>query len=405
MNGLFQGFLNAMKARITPIWTKIRLIMNPAYIRGELLRRLIQYFRDLTDVRPRDKKDYYGFFGWLVSKRLAFLVVITIGMFSMVFLTMVQPLSVFTAEGGIRTYSYRSIPLRFAEGQVRILARSKYLAYEGNVKDGYAEGIGRLFDKNGNKVYEGMFVKNEFHGNGISYYPTGQVQYNGAFQHNRYVGAGTLYRENGSMEYKGNFLDGMKDGEGTLYDSGDNPIFKGNFSKDALLYTDFLGKSTTEANQMYLSSRTVYTDDTYFVVDMQDIDALYYGMQNEENLADEVQIKGIYVMQDTFRYGTEELDHIAEIAQIMGNAIYEGNAYLVMPEAAAIHSMNQTRPALHGDVSGIWDRILADAIVVESFDQDYSIYLYTFVMNDLRYTFFCKDRNGAFEMYQIEKQE
>lgn len=405
MRGLFQGFLNAMKARITPIWTKIRLIMNPAYIRGELLRRLIQYFRDLTDVRPRDKKDYYSFFSWLISKRLAFLVVITIGMCSMVFLTVIQPLSVFTTESGIRTYSYRSIPLRFAEGQVRILAKSKYLAYEGNVKDGYAEGMGRLFDKNGNKVYEGMFEKSEFHGSGISYYPTGQVQYNGTFQHNKYTGTGALYRENGSMEYKGSFLDGMKDGEGALYDSAGNQIFNGNFSKDALLYTDFLGKSTAEAGQMYLGRKTVYTDEEYFVVDMQDIDALYYGMQNEENLADEVQIKGVYVMKDTFRYGTEELDHIAEISQIMGNAIYEGNAYLVMPEAVAIHSMNKTKSVLYGDVSGTWDQLLEDAVVVEDFDQNYSVYLYTYVMGDLRYTFFCKDRNGAFAMYQIEKQE
>ncbi len=405
MNSLFQGFLNAIKARITPIWTKIRLMMNPAYIRGELLRRLIQYFRNLTDVRPRDKQDYYSFFGWMVSKRLAFLVVITVGMCSMLFLTLVQPMSVFTAENGIRTYSYRSLPLRFAEGQVRILAKSKYLAYEGNVKGGYAEGQGRLFDKNGNKVYEGMFEKSEFHGSGIFYYPTGQVQYNGTFQHNVYAGTGIVYRENGSMEYKGSFLDDMKDGEGTLYDSAGNQIFHGNFSKDALLYTDFLGKSTAEANQMYVGRKTVYTNDEYFVVDMQDIDALYYGMQNEENLADEVQIKGVYVMQDAFRYGAEEFDHIAEISQIMGDPIYEGNAYLIMPEAAAIHSMNKTERVLHGDVSGSWDQLLSDAVVVDTFDQDYSVYLYTYEMEDLRYTFFCKDRSGAFAMYQIEKRE
>ena len=405
MNGLFQGFVNAIKARITPLWTRMRLMMNPAYIRGEILRRLIQYFRNLTDVRPRDKKDYYGFFSWMVSKRLAFLVVITIGMCSMFFLTVVQPLSVFTTESGIRTYSYRSIPLRFAEGQVRILGQSKYLAYEGNVKSGYANGAGRLFDAKGNKVYEGMFEKNKFHGTGISYYPTGQIHYNGSFQHNQYAGTGTLYRENGSAEYKGAFLDGMKDGEGTLYDSAGNPIFIGNFSKDTLLYADFLGKSTAEAGKMYPGRKTVYTDEEYFVVDMQDIDTLYYGMQNEENLADEVRIEGIYVMQDTFRFGTEKLDHIAEISQIMGNPVYEGNAYLIMPEAAAIHSMNQTEPVLHGDVNGEWTQVLADAVTVESFDQDYSVYLYTFVMEDLRYTFFCKDRSGAFEMYQIEKQE
>lgn len=405
MNSLFQGFLNALKARITPIWTKIRLFTKPSYLKGEVLRRLISYFRKMTDVRPRDKKDYYGFFGWLVSKRLAFLIVIAIGMCATFYITVVQPISVFTAENGIKTYSYHSIPLRFTDGRVRILGKSDYLAYEGNVKKGYAEGMGTLYRKDGSTVYEGQFEKNEFHGNGTSYYPTGQVQYTGTFQHNLYSGAGRLFRENGSLEYDGAFLEGRKDGEGVLYDSGNNKVYQGNFSKDNLLYTDFLGKSTAEANQMYFGEKTVYTDEDYFVVDMPDIDALYYGVQGTENLADEVRIEGIYVLKDHFDYGTESYTHVAEIAQIMGDAVYEGNAYLIMPEAAAVHTMNRTKNALNGDVSGEWEQYLDDAVIVNQYDADYSVYIYTYVMDDMRYTFFCKDRSGQFEMYLIEKQE
>lgn len=405
MNSLFQGFLNALKARITPIWTKIRLFTNPSYLKGEVLRRLIHYFRKLTDVRPRDKKDYYGFFGWLVSKRLAFLVVIIIGMCSAFYVTVVQPLSVFTTADGIKTYSYNSVPLRFTEGKVRILAKSKYLAYEGNVAEGYATGTGTLFRKDGSTVYEGQFEKSEFHGNGTSYYPTGQVQYTGTFQHNVYSGAGRLYRENGSLEYDGAFLEGVKEGEGTLYDSGNNKVFQGNFSKGNLLYADFLGKSTAETGQMYLGQKTVYTDEEYFVVDMPDIDAVFYGRLGEENLADEVMVEGVYVLKDTFDYGKEELTHVAEVAQIMGDAVYEGNAYLITPEAVAIHTMNKTEVALHGDVTGDWEQFLADAVVVNGFDRDYIVYIYTYVQEDMRYTFFCKDRSGAFEMYLIEKQE
>ena len=405
MNSLFQGFLNALKARITPIWTRIRLFTNPTYLKGEVLRRLIHYFRKMTDVRPRDKKDYYGFFGWLVSKRLAFLIVICVGMCAAFYITVVQPLSVFTAADGIKTYSYNSIPLRFTEGKVRILAKSDYLAYEGMVADGYAEGQGILFRKDGSTVYEGQFEKSEFHGTGIFYYPTGQVQYNGTFQHNVYSGTGRLFRENGSLEYEGNFLEGMKEGEGILYDGGNNKIYKGSFSKGNLLYTDFLGKSTAAANQMYVGPKTVYTDDTYFVVDMADIDAVYYGVQGEENLADEVMVEGVYVLKDHFAYGTEELTHVAEVAQIMGDAIYEGNAYLITPEAVSVHIMNQTELALHGDVAGNWEQYLTDAVIVNGYDTGYSVYIYTYVMDDLRYTFFCKDRSGQFEMYLIEKQE
>lgn len=404
MNSLFQGFLNALKARITPIWTKIRLFTNPSYLKGEVLRRLIQYFRKMTDVKPRDKKDYYSFFGWLVSKRLAFLIVITIGLCSAFYVTVVQPISSFKTEDGIKTYSYNSIPLRFTDGKVRILAKSEYLAYEGSVKDGYAEGMGTLYRKDGSTVYEGQFEKSEFHGTGTSYYPAGQVQYNGTFQHNVYSGTGRLFRENGSLEYDGAFLEGRKDGEGTLYDSGNNKIYKGNFSKGNLLYTDFLGKSTAEANQMYLGEKVVYTDDTYFVVDMADIDAVCYGVQGEENLSDEVMVEGVYVLKDSFDYGTESLYHVAEIAQIMGDAIYEGNSYVITPEVVAIRSMNETEHVLHGAVPADFEQYLSDAVIVNGYDSGYSVYIYTYVMEDMRYTFFCKDRSGQFEMYLIEKQ-
>ena len=113
MNSLFQGFLNSIKAKFIPLWTKIRLFTSPTYLKTEVLRRLIVYFRKLTDIRPRDKHDYYGVFGWLVSKRLAFFIVAFIGLASAYYVTEVHPLSVFTSGGnGIKTYDYNSIPLR-----------------------------------------------------------------------------------------------------------------------------------------------------------------------------------------------------------------------------------------------------------------------------------------------------
>ena len=405
MNSLFQGFLNALKARIVPLWTKIRLFTSPSYLKGEVLRRMIQFFRKMSDVRPRHKNDYYGFFGWLVSKRLAFLIVIAIGMVSAYYVTVVQPLSVFTAGGdGVKTYSYRSVPLRFTEGKVRILGKSKYLAYEGNVEKGAATGMGILYRKDGSTVYEGQFEKNEFHGNGTSYYPTGQVQYTGAFQHNVYCGTGRLYRENGSLEYDGEFLEGVKEGAGTLYDSGSNKVFSGNFSKGNLLYADFLGKSTAEAAKLYLGKKTVYTDEEYFVVDMEDISGILYGRLGEENLQDAVMVEGVYVLKDSFDFGRDSYTNVAEIAQLMGDAVYEGNTYLTMPDAVGVHVLNRTKAALHGDVTGEWNAYLADAVTVDSFDSGYSVYIYTFVQEDMRYTLFCKDRSGSFAMYLIEKQ-
>ena len=406
MNNLFQGFLNAIKAKFVPIWTKIRLLTNPTYLKNEVLRRLIVYFRSLTDVRPKDKHDYYGIFGWLVSKRLAFFLVAFIGLASAYYLTKVHPLSVFTSdENGIKTYAYNSIPLRFTDGKVRILGKSKYLAYEGTVEKGYAKGNGVLYRKDGTKVYEGQFENSQFQGTGTSYYPTEQVQYMGAFQHNLYNGIGKLYRTNGSLEYEGSFLDGMKEGEGSLYDSGNNEVFKGNFAKDQLLYSDFVEKSTQEANGMYIGSKTIYTNDEYFVVEMADIDAVYYGRQGQENTTDAVMVEGVYILKDAFEYSGKKLKTIAEINQIMDDPIYEGNSYVVLPEAVAIHIMNRSGSEFYGEVIKDSEQILEDAVLVNEYDNDYSVYIYTYVQDGLRYTFFGKDRTGKFAMYLIEKEE
>lgn len=406
MNSLFQGFLNSIKAKFIPLWTKIRLFTSPTYLKTEVLRRLIVYFRKLTDIRPRDKHDYYGVFGWLVSKRLAFFIVAFIGLASAYYVTEVHPLSVFTSgENGSKTYDYNSIPLRFTKGNVRILGKSKYLAYEGNVEKGQACGNGILYRKDGTKVYEGQFEKSQFQGNGTAYYPTEQVQYIGSFRRNLYDGKGKLYRTNSTLEYEGDFLEGVKDGQGVLYDSGNNKVYIGNFSKDQLLYSDFVGKSTAEANSMYVGSKTIYTDDEYFVVDMMDIDAVYYGRQNEENVSDEIMVEGVYILKDAFEYSGKELKTISEVKQIFGDAIYEGNSYVILPEAVSIHVLNQKGSEFYGDVIKDSEQILADAVRVNEYEDDYSVYIYTYVQEGLRYTFFGKDKNGKFAMYLIEKEE
>lgn len=406
MKGLFQGFINAIKAKCISIVTKLKLLTNPSYIKNEILRKLILYFREFTNVRPKDKNDYYGIFGWLISKRLVMFIVVFVGLASAYYLTIIHPIAtLMSGENGIKTYDYNSIPLRFTEGNVRILGKSKYLAYEGSVKKGYAQGNGVLYRKDGTKVYEGQFENSRFHGNGTSYYPTEQVQYTGAFQNNLYNGMGKLYRTNGSLEYSGNFLDGMKEGEGTLYDSGNNKVFIGNFAKDHLLYSDFVGKSTADANDIYIGDKTIYTDEEYFVVDMSDIHAVYYGRQGEENITDEIMVEGVYVLKDAFEYSGKKIKTIPEISRIMGDVIYEGNAYVTLPEAAAIHVLNLTGSEFYGDVIKDSEQILADAVFVNEYENDYSVYIYTYVQDGLRYTFFAKDRTGKFAMYLIEKED
>ena len=75
-----------------------------------------------------------------------------------------------------------------------------------------------------------------------------------------------------------------------------------------------------------------------------------------------------------------------------------------MPEAVAIHVLNEKGNEFYGDVKGIWNENLADVIEVEKYDAEYTFYLYTYVKDNLRYTFFAKDRTGVFSMYSIEQE-
>ena len=154
-----------------------------------------------------------------------------------------------------------------------------------------------------------------------------------------------------------------------------------------------------------MGKKTIYTDDEYFVVDMADIDAVYYGRQNEETVSDGVRVEGVYILKNAFEYFGKELKTVTEVSQIMGDPVYEGNAYVILPEAVAIHVLNKSGSDFYGEVIKNSEQILADAVVVNEYDDDYSVYIYTYVQDDLRYTFFGKDRNGKFAMYLIEKEE
>ena len=180
-------------------------------------------------------------------------------------------------------------------------------------------------------------------------------------------------------------------------------VYIGNFSKDRLLYSDFIGKSTAEANQMYVGKKNIYIDEEYFVVDLADVNAVYYGSQGKENLTGEIMIEGVYVLENSFQDSGEEVDTIFEVNQLLGDPIYEGNSYVIMPEAVAIHIMNRTKNEFYGEVITNQEQYLEDVVIVNEFDRNYGVYLYTYIREGIRYTFFTKDKNGTFSMYLIEK--
>ena len=404
MKSILQQLLTTVKTRFSKITTKLKMLFQPAVYKTKVNSVLQKELKKMFDVKPRNSKDYIRVFSWLVSKRLAKMVIFFVGLLSAYYIIFVNPL--FSSGGnGIRTYSYNSLPLKFAKGNVRIKAKSGYVAYEGNVKKGFVTGEGTLFRKSGEIVYSGSFQKNKYNGTGQLYYPGGQMQYDGTFKDNQFDGEGVLYRENGSREYEGSFAKGMKNGEGKLFDSGDNEVFIGNFSQDELLYSDLLGKSTEEIGEVYKGDRKIYTDgQDEFTVSLDDIDAVYSGAQDGAALDDSMKVEGIYVLKNKIYLKDKLCTSIEELNEVLGQPDYEGNSDVNLSEAVAISCLNKKEDSLFGPVDMDSTEEFSDVVTVNDYETDYAIYLYSYNLEGIQYTFFTDAKNGEFSMYLIEKE-
>ena len=405
-NNLIQVLLASIKAKITPLVTKFRQITSENFIRTRVIAKIREFFVLLFDVRPKNKKDYYEVFGWLISKKLAYAIVVVIGVLSMIYLVSIRSMYLpQKQEDGIKTYDYDDVMLRFAKGKVRIRGKSGYLAYEGDVEKGSVTGSGNLYGVDGTLLYQGEFAQNEYEGSGTQYYPDGTMHYKGAFSGNLYEGTGKLYRENGTLSYDGEFARGMKEGTGKLYAAGDKPVYEGSFSKDQLVYSALLGKSTAEVAQAYTGSRVIYRNDSDFTVLMPDIQALYIGVTDEANLEEQVMVDSVYVLKDSILVGDQECTTIKDLKAAFGEIVYEGNSIVTLPEAVAINYLNTKKQTMNGSVELETTDEYTDVITVNRIQDDYPVYLYSFRKDGLLYTFVCKDKNDIFSFYSIMSEE
>lgn len=405
MNNLFKVLLSTLRARITPLWTKFRYWTNWNFIRANVLARIRGALSNIFHIKPRDKNDYYPFLNWLVSKRLAHAIVIVVGILCLCYFVWVNPI-VNIKEGfgsGEKIYSYNSLPLRFAKGQVKIKAKAGYLAYDGNVEKGAVTGYGELYNRDGGLVYKGNFEKNEYSGDGVLYYPIGQVEYEGKFQNNLFNGEGKLFRENGSKKYVGQFSNGVFEGEGCLYDASDTPIFQGGFHNGELIYSQLLDKSVSDIAEMYTGATSLYQNNGGGVVIMDDIDAFYVAQTGENSLDDTAKATAIYVGKDEFIYGDNKITTIEELRDVMGTPLFEGNSYVIFPEAVGINWLERRGRSFPFEIAMETSAPYEEVRIVDSFQTDVLVYLYVFEVEDITYTFFATDRNAGFFMYELEK--
>ena len=405
MNELFRTLMTSIKAKFTGLVTKLRLWISPTFWRTQGIAKVRQFFTKLFDIKPKHKKDYYTVFRWMISKKLAFAIVVILGVLCAWYILLMSP-EASAGEGGesIRTYKYTSIPLRYYNGKVRILGRGNYVAYVGQVEDGACRGQGSLYRRDGSLVYEGAFEDSMFNGEGKLYYEDGNLEYQGTFVDNLYNGQGKEYRENGSLEYEGNFSGGQRWGEGQLYNSGGNQIFTGNFQNGELIYSEFVGKTTTQAGEMYTGQTEVYTTDTEYCVAMTEIDAVYEVDNGANDLEQEWTVERIHVLKSGFQAADRTLTEINELTSWFGEPSYYGVTNVTLPDAVAVNILANQNPDEVGGVRVTATESFDGLYNVSEYDQSAEVYIYTYEADDLIYTFFSASSSSPnFLFFSIDR--
>lgn len=357
---------------------------------------------NIVDVKPKKEEDYCSVLGLRMGRKLILWILLAAAVISIGCILLVMPESG-TADG-VRTYRYNALPLKYTSGQVRILAKSGYVAYEGEVSKGAANGTGTLYRNDQSLVYEGQFLNNKYQGEGKCYYKGNQLQYEGEFVNNQFQDQGILYRQDGTKEYEGTFSFGKKQGEGKLYDAGGKLVYTGNFVKDRINYQELLGKSVTEMAQMYTGGRVVYENDSEYCVSMEDIDSIYISQGEVNTLEQEGTVQGVYVFSSSIVLDGTEYKTIGELKKKFKLISYEGNTSLTMADAVAVNVASQKTEVLNGAVTMDTTAVFEDVITVNSVDKSYQAYIYQLEDENIIYTFFSKEKGTDFDFYLMEQK-
>ncbi|MBP5608540.1 MAG: hypothetical protein J6X66_09790 [Lachnospiraceae bacterium] len=403
----FKILLQSIKARLTPLITKFKLYTKPSFIFARISEILKTFFTQTLNIKPRHKDDYYTIGRWMVSKKLAFAVVIIVGVLSVAFIySSWSGLFPGSKNDGIKTYDYNDVLLKFTKGTVRIRGKSGYLAYEGDVSSGACNGQGTLMNPAGFVVYQGSFSNNMYEGTGNQYYQDGTLWYQGLFHENLHSGTGRLFRTNGSLEYEGEFALDMKEGQGTLYDFGHNPIFTGQFTLDDIKYSDLIGKKAGEIVSAYSGKRTLYQAEGERTRFMPDISAMTVEYLDEESIDTEATVEQVYVMKDSFNTAEGPVKTFNSLAPYLGQPIYVGVSYATLPEILTVNKLNAASEGIvmGGPADIDMTSVFTEYTEVGSYDEEYEVYLHTYHKDGLLYTFVTEQGLDTFSFYYIKAE-
>lgn len=377
---------------------------TPTFWRTTVFTKARQFFSKLLDVRPKDKNDYYGIGRWLVSKRLAFALIAVVGILCIAYIDANVPQKASDGNAAtLHTYKYNSLPLKFYNGTVNILAKNGHLAYTGQVSKGAVNGNGILYAKDGTKVYEGAFSDNKYNGAGQLYYGSGVLEYNGDFSENQYQGKGSFYRPTGTLEYTGDYESGHRSGQGQLYSSTGNLIYTGTFSNDRIVYNELLSKATKAIASMYTGASSVFSTSDEYCVSMDDIGAVYAAQNGEDTLSGDWSVNDIYVLSGEITIGGTCYKSINALTKALGQPDYFGTSSVNLPEAICINKLIDNGNKDISAVSVTSGSAIQNVNSVTDYDSSASVYLYSYISGGLQYTFYATGAGSdSFVMYSIQ---
>lgn len=406
MKRIFDTLFSALRAKATSLWNKIRLVFTLSFWQTKVISKLRQFFSKLFDVRPRDKRDYYPMFRWLVSKRLAYAIVVALSVVCLLILWQIGSGWIAKDGGGDPTYRYNSIVLKFYSGRARVTAHDGYVAYIGDVKKGVAEGQGALYNANNDLVYEGAFSGSKYNGTGTLYYPGEGVRYVGTFVDNEYSGTGKEYRASGVLEYEGEYSQGKRAGAGKLFNASGNAIYAGNFRSGDIVYDELLGKTMAEVAQMYTGMQTLYSYDTESCIDMQEIGVVCGLKDGSDSLEPEWSVSTVFIPATEIVLDNVTCATVTEVANQLGITEYEGETPVLLAEAVTINSLTEDSALRFEKVDMQTDSSFEEAVNVTGYDQNYPVYIHSFEREGMVYTFYTNEENGdRFDFYSISLAE
>lgn len=393
----------ALHARSTALWNKIRLFFSASFWQTKVIAKCRQFFATLFNVRPKDQHDYYTVFAWLVSKRLAYALVVALCVGCILLLSQTLPdMIAGRKESAMPTYRYNSALLKFYNGQARVTAHDGHIAYVGTVEDGAAKGQGTLYDKNQALVYEGSFDNSKYNGEGTQYYPGSGICYTGNFVDNLYNGEGKSFRPSGVLEYEGSFSRGKRMGAGKLYNASGNLIYTGNFRDNDIVLDELLGKTMEEATSVYSGKQTLYMTDSESCIDMREIGVLCGLKDGSDSLEPEWTIDTVFVPSSSIILDGIPCHTIEQVATRLGMTEYEGETPVQLPEAIVIDQLSDEAALRFDPIEMETQSLFEEVRQVVSYDQSYPAYVYSFAREGVLYTFYAgAESESKFDFYSI----